>query len=394
MPITFNSRCNLLFVFLLGVSSSLTSCSKKGAKPATVTPTDTTAVKWKGDNLSDFRAEGLSVSPLGSGLLPRVPYNERKVGMAYTTWCRSGFWNTANVWALPSLGKYNSDDTVVIRKHAEWLADAGVDFIWIDWSNDLGYQPTIDGVLTDIVRPDFAMIERSTLFIFDVYSKLRAQGIATPNISIFIGNPGQASAVSDGRLTRKADQVYNWFVNNPAHPEYNALLQQYNGKPLLVCYSGTPTPVQNGSPTWSENRFAVRFMTGFVTNQPNLFDAGTKQSKYNYWSWEERGPQTYSVDNGYPEAMMVVPSWRPQGNPGDAGYEPAGQRRNGITFREQWARARLLGVRFAMVGTWNEWTKGEQLSTEVSKDIEPNTVWGEQYLVLLKSEIKKFKGIH
>jgi lambda repressor-like predicted transcriptional regulator len=75
-------------------------------------------------------------------------------------------------------------------------------------------------------------------------------------------------------------------------------------------------------------------------------------------------------------------------------YVAAGSRNNGITFKEQWARARLLGVRFAMVGTWNEWVKGEQLSADVSKDIEPNNVWGDQYLLLLKSEIKKFKGVH
>jgi hypothetical protein len=293
-------------------------------------------VQWKGDNPSDFVAAGLSVSSVGSGLLPRVPYNERKVGLAYTTWSRGGgFWNAANVWTFPTLGKYNSDDTAVIRKHAEWLADAGVDFIWIDWSNDLDYNVSIDSVLTDAVRPDFAMIERSTLFIFDVYSKLRAQGKPTPNISIFIGNPApsQASAVYDGRLTRKANQVNSWFVNNLLHPEYKGLLQQHDGKPLLVCYSGTPTPSQNGTPQWNDNRFTVRFMTGFVTNQPNLFDADTKQSKYNYWSWEERGPQTYTIDNGYPEAMTVVPSWRPQGKPGDVNYVAAGSRNNGITFK-------------------------------------------------------------
>lgn len=91
--------------------------------------------------------------------------------------------------------------------------------------------------------------------------------------------------------------------------------------------------------------------------------------------------------------MTVVPSWRPQGSPGHANYIAAKPRNNGKTFKEQWARARLMGVRFAMVGTWNEYVRGEQNSTEVSKDIEPNTVWGDKYLVLLKEEIKKFKGI-
>jgi hypothetical protein len=45
-----------------------------------------------------------------------------------------------------------------------------------------------------------------------------------------------------------------------------------------------------------------------------------------------------------------------------------------------------------MVGTWNEYVTGEQYSDEVSKDIEPNTVWGDMYLKLLKEEIAKFKG--
>ena len=91
--------------------------------------------------------------------------------------------------------------------------------------------------------------------------------------------------------------------------------------------------------------------------------------------------------------MMVVPSWRPQGKQGDSGYIPAGPRNGGKTFKEQWARARLLGVRFAMVGTWNEYVTGEQYSAEVSKDIEPNETWGDKYLVLLKDEIKKVKGV-
>jgi len=384
-----------ILILLLMIGYLSTGCAKKVVEEIEVKPNvDSTLIKWKGDNMTDFQAEGLSVSSIGSERLPRVPYEERKVGIAYTTWFQSGIWNQS-VWTFPTLGKYLSDDRTIIRKHAEWLADAGVDFIWIDWSNDLDYNVSIDKVLTDLGRTDFAMIERSTLFIFEEYSKMRVEGKKTPNISIFIGNPaaGQASAVSDGRLTRKADQIDQWFLNNSAHPEFRTLMQEHNGKPLLVCYTGTPTPWAGETPPWNDNRFTVRFMTGFVTEQHTLFHTYTKESKYKYWSWEERGAQTYTVDKGFPEAMTVVPSWRSQGKQGETGYIPAGPRNDGKTFMEQWARARLLGVRFAMVGTWNEYVTGEQRSAEVSKDIEPNETWGDKYLVLLKNEIKKFKGV-
>jgi len=114
---------------------------------------------------------------------------------------------------------------------------------------------------------------------------------------------------------------------------------------------GTPTPWHLEKAPWNDSRFTVRFMTGWITEQPDLFDTNTRKSKYQYWSWEERGTQTFTVDAGFPEAMTVVPSWRPQNSPGESGYIPAGERNNGKTFKEQWARARFLGVLFAMVGT-------------------------------------------
>lgn len=382
-----------MFFCLLLTGLFLPMCAKDSTEPKD--GTDTTTVKWPGDNLSDFTKEGLTVSNAGAGIFKRVSYNERRVGMAYTTWHRPALWAGVEMWTSPNLGKYNSDDRAVIRQHAEWLADAGVDFVWVDWSNNLDYNVTMDSVLTDPIRTDFAMIERSTLFMFEEYSKMRAEGKKTPNISIFIGNPDplQATGVSDGRLTRKATQVNDWFVNNPQHPEYKSLLEMYNGKPLLVSYAGTPTPWQTTAPPWSDNRFTVRFMTGFITDQSNLFNQTTKESTRGYWSWEDRGIQSFTVDNGFAEAMMVVASWRPHGKPGDSDYVAAGERKNGKTFKEEWARARLLGVRYAMVGTWNEYITGEQHSAEVSKDIEPNKIWGDKYLVLLKEEIKRFKGI-
>lgn len=308
------------------------------------------------------------------GIVPPTPPQQRLVGVAYTTWHFALPWH--NVWGTPQLGFYKSDARAMIRQHAQWLAAAGVDFIWLDWSNDLGY--TFDPARP---RPDFDMIEGATFTIFDEFAKMRAAGQKTPKISIFIGNPDAPDAVGDGRLASKATQVWNQFVANPI---YQPLMQEYLGKPLLVVYVNTPSPYQNGVPQWDDPRFTVRWMTGFITQQPNLRTPDLV-SKYGYWSWEDRGPQTYAVFAGHPEAMTVVATWR-----NDAAVPTPG-RQKGETFRREWERVRTVGPRFALVVSWNEWTRGEQPSAEVSKDIEPSQEFGHLYLDILRDEITKFK---
>ena len=60
-------------------------------------------------------------------------------GIGYETWFIPGVggdgWGTAE--ARPILGHYSSLDPKVIRQHAQWIHDAGFDFILIDWSNNL-----------------------------------------------------------------------------------------------------------------------------------------------------------------------------------------------------------------------------------------------------------------
>lgn len=315
---------------------------------------------------------------------PPVPPPERLVGVAYTTWHQNAHWT--NVWGTPELGFYASDNRTVIRRHAEWLADAGVDFVWIDWSNDISYQYN-----PAKKRPDFDMIEGATFTIFDEFARMRAEGRKTPSISLFAGVTGAPEAVADGRLQRKADQIWDQFVANPV---YRPLVQTYLGKPLLVVYVNTPSPWPNGVPAWNDSRFTVRWMTGYVTEQHSL-RTDDLVSKYGYWSWEDRGPQTYPVHDGHPEAMVVVASWRQQEGRGvdgkGPGYIPAAPRAKGATFRRQWARAREIGPKFAMVVSWNEWTRGEQPSAEVSKDIEPSREFGRLYLDILKEQIALFK---
>lgn len=298
---------------------------------------------------------------------------ERRVGVAYSTWFPPASWQA--VWGTPELGPYDSADPRVIGQHAEWLAGAGVDFVWIDWSNNL------DADHTDRRSPqrmDLLSIERATRILFEEYTRLPMR----PRVSIFLGCPGAPEAVSDGRLTRKADQLYEEYV---ADARFRPLLEEYDGKPLLVVYVNTPSPFQQGVPAWDDDRFTVRWMTGFVTEQPNLWSGEDRVSHYGYWSWEDRGKQTYAVRDGVAEAMTVVACWRD-----DPGCPTPG-RRGGATFREEWARARRIGPRYAMVVSWNEWVLGEQPSAEVSKDLEPSVEHGRLYLDILREEIALFK---
>ena len=182
--------------------------------------------------------------------------------------------------------------------------------------------------------------------------------------------------------------MYDMYANNP---KYKDMMQLYLGKPLLVVYVDTPSPWQNGTPEWNDDRFTVRWMTGYVSEQPSL-RTEDRVSKYGYWAWEDRGEQTYPIYDGKPETMVVCAATRKQGDPGDAGYIPEKGRRDGQTLREQFARAREIGTRFAMVVSWNEWTTGEQPSVEVSKDIEPSVEHGDKYLKILKEEIRRFKS--
>ncbi len=343
-----------------------------------------------GLGLPVFNASGAEENAMDANGYPPHPPEKRLVGIAYQTWFPPTAWDY--VWGTPELGHYSSDDREVIRQHAAWLYDAGVDFIWIDWSNNVDHDPDLppgapildeDGERYLANRPDILAIETATEILFEEYAQLEER----PKIAIFAGAQPAASA-TDGRLQRKADQIYDTFI---ANPDYRDMYVTHLGKPLLVVYVGTPSPWQTGTADWDDPRFTVRWMTGFVTEQPPL-RTDDLISRHGYWSWEDRVAQTYTLHDGQPEAMVVVASWRQQAEPGEDSYIPARGREDGATFRDQWARAREIGPKFAMVVSWNEWTLGEAVDDEISKDIEPSEEHGHFYLELLKEEIAKFKS--
>ena len=320
-----------------------------------------------------FNYDDVECSQTGVGKFESTPFEDRIVGISYTTWHRNSKTWWRNTWGTPLFGEYESQQEDVLRYHAELLAAADVDFVFVDWSNNT----TIISESTLETAEDFRMIEYSTYKMFEVWKTVPN----APKIALFLG-PGHAgqSNVNNGKHQKKADQVYSSFVENE---EYGDMYYYYEGKPLLICYGATPNQY-GAAPKWTDDRFTIRWMTGYVGQQPSLFDR--KLCSERFWSWEERSPQTYTQINGAVETVTCSAATRGES---EASSE---LRSNGATLKKQVQRAYDLGARMIIFTTWNEWTSSEQKNPERSRDLEPSVEYGTFYYDLMCQQIKKFKG--
>lgn len=325
-----------------------------------------------------------------AGTLPEqyhsAPYEDRLVGVAYSTWMYKTSRFT-NCWEHPLLGNYTSlDSPETLKAHAELLYDANVDFVLVDWSNNVDYDfYNKKDYRGGKARNDFETIEMGTTQLFESWSKIEE----SPNIAVFIGCPNDESAIKDGRLQKKADQVYREYIENG---EFAKKYQTYLGKPLLVVYLGTPALAQNRlEKLWNDDRFTVRFLTGYI-GQQSMYNRKTRAATQPIWSWEEREQQCYAVNKDTVECMTVQSAWRSQDKPGDPNYIEAGLRNDGDTFLKMWARAKAFGPQIVLCPTWNEYSKGEQPTPEINKDLEPTVESGTFYYDILKEQIKLFKN--
>ena len=316
----------------------------------------------------------------GVGKYAKTDYEDRLVGIAYSTWFESlSKWGEDKTWDLPLDGIYRSKDRDAIYRHGKLLADAGVDFVFVDWSNNTFYEPDVKYVWA------MDMIESSTDLLFEIWSEIPN----APKICIMVGPGhmlGRDNPIESGLHQKKVNQVYNTYLNNPEHPEYADMYFSYEGKPLLICYTGTPTEY-GADPSWTDSRFTVRWLTGYVGQQNKLIAVKTDLLSAGFWSWEERGTQTFTVLNGRVEAITCVAASR-----GD-GTIPAYTRQNGATLKKQFQRANDLGAGVVLLSTWNEWILSEQISVEGSKDLEPSEQLGTFYYDLMTWQIAKYKGI-
>ncbi len=284
-------------------------------------------------------------------------------------------------WAEPHFGYYVSNDTWVIRKHAQLLADAGVDVVFFDVTNARAYLPTVR-----VIAAEFAA--------------LRARGRSTPAISFLLHSA----------TPKVAAKLFDDFYA-PGH--HRDLWFFWKGRPLLLANPAELTPAQRAF-------FSVRESWAWTRGKPGVW-FGDGRDK---WPWLDHTPQNFGWHESpdRPEQVAVAVAQHPMSNIGrshQAGRQPppgAERSGEGIYFTEQWARAHAVDPEFVFVTGWNEWVamrftdgrskqmlgrpiqRGETYfvdayNAEFSRDLEPmRGGFADNYYLQLVSEIRRFKG--
>lgn len=298
-------------------------------------------------------------------------------------------------WSEPLYGYYLDTDRWVLYKHAEMLADAGVDMVMFDCTN---------GSFT---------WKESYMALAEVFTEARKNGIKTPQIAFMM-----AFGPTDGSY-----QAIKELYEDLYEPGlYQDLWFYWKGKPLIMAYPDRFTDVE-GDPEVSKLHQKIRAFFTFRPGQP-VYNKGPMRE--DHWGWLEIFPQHGFVEGGTGKFEQVTvgvsQNWSKargltaMNAPGSFGrsYTDAnGHSKDpdavnyGLNFQEQWDRAIELDPEFIFITGWNEWIAGryeewqhqhnafpDQYNQEHSRDIEPmKDGHGDNYYYQMAANIRKFKGV-
>lgn len=306
-------------------------------------------------------------------------------------------------WDQPLFGYYRTTDEWVLRKHAEMLADAGVDVVFFDCTN---------GSFT---------WKSSYTKLLEVWEQARLDGVNTPKVAFilpFAATPDEVVSINELYTDLYEPKLYTdlWFM--------------WKGKPLIMAYPEL-TP-QSGV---SQER--INAIKNFFTFRPGQPDYVIGPWRNDQWGWLEDAPQNgYApkAEGGFEQATVGVAQNASDFSKGKAcafnlpvfkkgadaqTYGRSYTQKNGqdssanaylkgLNFQEQWDHAHAIDPDLIFVTGWNEWTAGrwsdwgipmafvDQYSAEKSRDIEPVKSWGNMgdvYYMQLVSNVRKFKGM-
>lgn len=318
--------------------------------------------------------------------------------------------STNYFWNEPLFGYYNNGvDRWVLRKHAEMLADAGVDVVIFDQTN--GTDTFMEAIMT----------------LLEVFAKARADGVKAPCITAMLPMFDYGNAAI--QLREMYDKIYSKGL-------YKDLWFYWDGKPLMLTWPGnlninnpkdkeifeffTYRPI---NPSYREDDAQALGPDGEITIKWSP-PQGVREDYIN-WKWISIYPQAVAYrKDGTPEQMCVciAQNWsKEQGitamNAGDhvfgrsysdkKGYDLSKDGKlYGANFAEQFEYALKVDPDFIFITGWNEWVAGrfqemwgtenafpDNFSDNYSRDIEPSKGdLKDHYYYQMVTYIRRFKG--
>lgn len=299
-------------------------------------------------------------------------------------------------WAEPLFGFYNSLEYWVYRRHAEMLANAGVDTIFLDMSND-----------------SWAFIPE-TLLLFNTFADAREAGVAAPSIYVW----------SSSEKYSLRSLYHNIFPNE----RLRDMWYQWNGK-YLVFGADVVTGLANLTDEDVETRRVYRELADQFITRKNGSRAAGDTAPTGSWQWLQNYPQTKwgKTDDYRVECVPVgsainhsyVFNYEKTGvfsDPYTKGrsyteafgedYRPEAVN-YGYFFREQASRALSVDPAIVVIDGWNEWNAVrnavysgftnafvDTYDDENSRDFEPSAgILRDDYYMLLIDFIRRYKGV-
>jgi len=305
-------------------------------------------------------------------------------------------------WAEPYFGYYSSNDEWVLRKHAYMLAEAGVDFVFFDTTNNNLHTVSHQALLR-------------------VWEEVRQEGYRVPKICFMVGSYEAEFA-----------ELYN-TIYKPGM--YEDLWYYWEDKPLVLVTGDFPMSDE------ARDFFSIRYSWAVgVTNW--YYD----RKGINCWPWNAAWPQVpgygdstedleqtvvmcgFGATDGRSKYGNKMPRLE-KGQPWDFGfplmedYTPYG-----LQFGQQFDKAIDRDPPLIMITGWNEWITGrwdnvgagagaggqviagqysvsatpgdrettyfvDSFNPEYSRDIEPmKGGFGDNYLYQMAERVREYKG--
>lgn len=346
------------------------------------------------------------------------PRKDRFVGLFYWTWHNSPGGDAHNItkivtenpdavhnyehpvwngihsghWDEPIFGFYKSFNKWVLRKHAELLANAGVDVVIFDNTN---------GTFT---------WEESYMALAEVFSQARRDGVNAPCMTFLLPLHMGDFENNAENCRVQLRSIYQKFFKLGL---YRELWFYWKGKPLILGY---PEKLDPNDPLEKE-------ILDFFTFRPAQPSYTRGQERPDHWGWLSVYPQkVYRNADGTPEQVAVGVAQNHSEkikltamNAPNAfgrsytskGFDPRPDAKKwGANFAEQWEYALRIDPEFVFVTGWNEWTAGryqewcgipnafpDEYNDENSRDCEPSKGdLKDCYYYQLCSYIRRFKG--